>query len=61
MRRLGLSFAGPPHAIRHSGPSEDLARQRCSLEEVRRRGRWKGMDSVQRYTKTFALTRFRAK
>jgi hypothetical protein len=61
MRRLGLSFAGPPHAIRHSGPSEDLARQRCSLEDVRRRGRWKGMDSVQRYTKTFALTRFRAK
>ncbi len=24
MRKLGLSYAGPPHAIRHSGPSEDL-------------------------------------
>jgi hypothetical protein len=61
MRRLGLSFAGPPHAIRHSGPSEDIARGRACLEEVRRRGRWKGLDSVQRYTKTFALTRFRSK
>eukprot|EP00972_Heterocapsa_arctica_P104018 15330132-Heterocapsa_arctica.AAC.1 len=33
MRRLGLSFAGPPHAIRHSGPSEDIARGRACLEE----------------------------
>ena len=58
---LGCGFAGPLHAVRHSGPSEDLARGRSSLEQVRRRGRWKSMDSVQRYTKSFALTRFRAK
>ena len=61
LRDLKLEFAGPPHSIRHSGPSEDLARGRASLEQVRRRGRWKSMDSVQRYTKSFALTRFRAK
>ena len=61
LRRRGLSFAGPPHSIRHSGPSEDLARGRAQLEDVRRRGRWKAMESVQRYTKSFALTRFRAR
>ena len=61
LRRLGLPFAGPPHSLRHSGPSEDLAQKRSTLENVRRRGRWKTLDSVQRYTKTFALTRFRAR
>ena len=61
MRKWGLPFAGPLHAIRHSGPSEDLARGRSTLENVRRRGRWKSLDSVQRYTKSFALTRFRAR
>ena len=61
MRSFGLDFAGPLHALRHSGPSEDLARGRSTLENVRRRGRWKAMESVQRYTKSFALTRFRAK
>ena len=61
LRRLGLGFTGPPHSIRHSGPTEDLARNRASLEAVRRRGRWKSLDSVQRYTKTFALVRFRAR
>ena len=58
---LGLGFAGPPHVLRHSGPSEELARGRTSLEAARRRGRWKAMASVQRYTKTFALTKFRAR
>ena len=61
LHNWGLDFAGPPHSIRHSGPSEDLARGRSSIEQVRRRGRWKSMGSVQRYTKSFALTRFRAK
>lgn len=61
LRAHGLGFAGPLHALRHSGPSEDLARGRSTLENVRRRGRWKAMESVQRYTKSFALTRFRAK
>ncbi|CAE8588660.1 unnamed protein product [Polarella glacialis] len=60
-RRLAIEFAGSPHNIRHSGPSEDLSRQRSTLENVRRRGRWKVMESVQRYTKTFSLTRFRSK
>ena len=58
---LGVSFAGAPHCIRHSGPSEDIDRGRSDLETVRRRGRWKVLDSVQRYTKSFALTRFRAR
>ena len=39
LRSRGLDFAGPPHSIRHSGPSEDLARGRSTLELVRRRGR----------------------
>lgn len=60
-RPLGMPHARPPHALRHTGPSEDLARSRSSLEAVRRRGRWRSMDSVQRYTKTFALTKFRAR
>jgi hypothetical protein len=57
-RTIGVPFAGPPHSIRHSGPSEDLSRNIASLETVRRRGRWKAVESVQRYTKTFALVRF---
>ncbi|CAK0835831.1 unnamed protein product [Prorocentrum cordatum] len=35
--------------------------RRASLEQVRRRGRWKAISSVQRYSKTFALTQFRAR
>ena len=60
-RALGMPWAPPPHGIRHSGPSEDVARGRATLEQVRRRGRWKALSSVQRYSKTFALTQFRAK
>lgn len=60
-RRLGLEWAGPPHRLRHSGPSEDIARERSSLEAVRRRGWWKSMTSVQRYSKTFALVKIRAR
>lgn len=59
--RLGIGHAPPPHSLRHTGPSEDLARRRASLEGVRRRGRWRSMDSVLRYTKTFALTKFKAR
>ena len=58
---LGISYAGAPHVLRHSGPSEDIARGRTSLEGVRRRGRWKAMTSVQRYSKTLALTKFRSR
>ncbi|CAK0863826.1 unnamed protein product, partial [Prorocentrum cordatum] len=60
-RSLGMPWAPPPHGLRHSGPSEDVARGRASLEQVRRRGRWKALSSVQRYSKTFALTQLRAK
>ena len=60
-RALGMPWAPPPHGLRHSGPSEDVARGRASLEQVRRRGRWKALSSVQRYSKTFALTQFRAR
>ena len=59
-RRLGLAFLGPPNNIRHSGPSEDLQRGLISLEGARRTGRPKILESVQRYTKTFQLTRCRA-
>ena len=58
---LGISFTGPPHSLRHAGPSEDISRGRASLEVVRRRGRWRSMDSVQRYSKTFALTKYRSR
>jgi hypothetical protein len=37
-QRLGRSFGCPSQTTRHSGPPEDLARQRCSLEDVRHRG-----------------------
>ncbi|CAK0879893.1 unnamed protein product, partial [Prorocentrum cordatum] len=59
-RSLGMPWAPPPHGLRHSGPSEDVARGRASLEQVRRRGRWKALFSVQRCSKTFALAQFRA-
>ena len=60
LRALGLSEEWPPHALRHAGASRDVEMKTRTLEEVRRRGRWKTLDSVQRYTKTFALVRARA-
>ena len=60
-RTLGMPWAPPPHGLRHSGPSEDIARGRATLEQVRRRGRWRALSSVQRYSKTFAVTQFRAR
>ena len=60
-RSLGLDHTGPLHTLRHAGPSEDIARDRIGLEGARRRGRWKSMDSVQRYSKTFAVTKYRAR
>ena len=56
MAALGLSWVGPPHTLRHSGASRDVATKAKSLEEVRRRGRWSQPKSVQRYTKTHLLT-----
>jgi len=53
--RLGLCEVGPPHTLRHSGASNDVAKKRRTLEEVRRRGRWSQPKSVQRYTKVHLL------
>ena len=38
-----------------------IATGRRPLEGVRRRGRWKHMSAVQRYTKSWLITRARAK
>ena len=58
---LGILFAGPLHSLRHTGPSNDIAKGRIGLEGARRRGRWLMLSSVQRYSKTFALVRYRAR
>ena len=58
---LKLDHTGPLHTLRHAGPSEDISRDRIGLEGARRRGRWKSMDSVQRYSKTFAVTKYRSR
>ena len=50
-----LKGMGNPHRLRHSGPSRDVFLNRRTLEEVRRRGRWASVKSVQRYTKTHVL------
>lgn len=49
----GLQQIGPPHPyrLRHGGASHDFARQRRSLVEIQRRGRWKSFSSVRRYEK----------
>ena len=47
----------PPHALRHSRPSRDVLLSSRTLEEIRRRGRWVSLKSVQRYTKTFMLVK----
>ena len=61
MNDLDVTFSGPPHNIRHSQPSTDAASGRRTLEEIRRRGRWSALSSVQRYTKDFLLCRHDAK
>ena len=50
-------WIGPPHSVRHSRPSHDVLVGARSLEDVRRRGRWVSLKSVQRYTKGFILIR----
>ena len=56
LKRLNLEWIGPPHCLRHSGPSFDATRGRRSLEDIRRRGRWSQIKSCQRYAKPHALT-----
>jgi hypothetical protein len=51
-RRLGYN-PGPPHQLRHTGPSYDYLTGYRSLDQIRVRGRWAPNSStVQRYTKT---------
>ena len=43
---------GPPHSLRHTGPSFDLFSNYRSLDQLRTRGRWRAKTSVLRYAKT---------
>jgi hypothetical protein len=54
---LGIDHTGPMHVVRHTAPNEDIAKGRITMV----RGRWKTMDSVRRCSKTFALTKYRAR
>ena len=56
LEALDLQWVGPPHTLRHSGPSFDASTGRRDLEQTRRRGRWKQLKSVERYAKGHALT-----
>ena len=46
----------PLHSLRHSKPSREALRKTRSLEDIRRRGRWNQMKSMQRYSKVHTLT-----
>jgi hypothetical protein len=48
----GLSYVGPPHSVRHSGPSRDHFLGLRGLDEIMKRGRWRGPASVLRYSKS---------
>ena len=51
-KKLGF-FPGPPHCLRHTGPSFDFLTGYRSLDHIRTRGRWSGVSStVLRYAKT---------
>jgi integrase len=43
---------GPPHGLRHTGPSYDLLTAYRTLDQVRTRGRWRAKTSVLRYGKS---------
>ena len=50
---------GPPHSLRHTGPSFDMLEQGVDQKpyrterQVQTRGRWANSESVLRYWKTF--------
>ena len=52
---------GPPHSVRHSGPSHDCACGYRSMWQVQRRGRWASEKSVMRYAKSHAWIEARSK
>ena len=59
---LSLKFdLGPPHSLRHSGPSHDAATGYRTMWQIQRRGRWASERSVLRYAKTHAWVEARAK
>ena len=58
---LAVQWLGPPHDLRHGGASRDVEAKTRDLEGIRRRGRWKSMESVQRYTKAWVLVRERGR
>ena len=41
----------PMHSLRHTGPSRDVYVGYRTLAEVKKRGRWKGKEGVERYSK----------
>lgn len=50
------NLVGPAHSLRHSRPSQQAKGGSRSLEQIRRRGRWKHLKSVERYSKEHAIT-----
>jgi len=52
---------GCPHAVRHTGPSEDRLHGRMTLAEVQQRGQWQSHSSVVRYEKHSKVLRQLAK
>ena len=52
---------GPPHSVRHSGPSHDSATGYRSIWQIQRRGRWSSERPVLRYAKTHTWLEVRAR
>ena len=50
--RLGIAEIPVLHKLRHTGPANAILKGTKSLEQVRRRGRWASLKSVERYSKT---------
>ena len=48
-------YPGPPHSLRHCGPSYDASVAYRSLDAIRTRGRWRAKTSVLRYQKAHVL------
>lgn len=52
MKRLGVDVGEiHMHPLRQAGASHDYARRVRSIEDIRRRRRWKAFNSVRRYEK----------
>ena len=52
LRELGVNLGDTQlYRVRHSGASHDYVHQARSIEDIRRRGRWRCFQSVRRYEK----------